>query len=272
MISELSNSAFALDDVKDSLFQSLENLYNVFSTYLLKPVVEGCPHCIGKKMGSHLHRAPLRELTVDDLESFAYKAMTTWGDSVDYRHFLPRIVELSLTADEAVHGFTPWVIGSKLAYADWIEWPAQETASLVQFMESAWRSVISYPPEEVSTACNSPIWWVVEDVLSFQANALQDISTLLEIWGSANEIEPKLHLSIFAYYGAPYFAKKRKLMPFVTVKSPLALEQLGTWLMKPSLLSTLMETFEKDLEEPWASTLAAGIDALEWIQQVGVDR
>lgn len=259
-----------MDDRNSSLAQSLENLYSVFSVYPLRPVVEGCPHCVGEKAEAHLHRAPLRELTAEDLESFASKAMTTWGDSVDYRHFLPRIVELSL-AEPPCSGLEPWLIGSKLTYANWSQWPRQEIGSIIQFIESAWLCVIAFPPEEQSAVSTGPVRWAADAALALQADALEDVSRLLQIWDAADEIEPQLHPSMFAQSEAPYFAKKRKLGLSLTVESSLALEQITAWLKNPSLVSALITTFEKEIEGHWSNTLAAGIDALQWIQQVEED-
>jgi len=83
-----------------------------------------------------LHRVPLRELTVDDLEMLAFRAMTTFGDEQDYRHFLPRILELASFGRTPHIGFDLWLIGNKLTYGRWTTWPADEQAAISEWVQA----------------------------------------------------------------------------------------------------------------------------------------
>lgn len=267
MKSHSSDRVVGPNDLIERFLQRLQVIYSIFSVYPRKPFLEGCPHCLGKEARFHPHRAPLRELTADDLGGFAEKAMTTWGDSADYRHFLPRIVELSLT--EGRHpGLEPWHIGSKLAYANWSQWPGRERDCLIRFMRSAWHAVIAFPPDSPSSLSTGPVQWSVVEALSLQANAQGDIGPLLEIWRSSTDIAAQLHLSTLARDSADHLAKERDF-PFAQFESPAAREQLRNWMMEPALVSGLMEAFENELDGPWSSLLAEGIDSLEWIQMIG---
>ncbi|MFB9902552.1 hypothetical protein [Allokutzneria oryzae] len=115
--------------------EAVERLYQVFGRYPLRAVVEGCPHCVGPEDHATLRAAPLRVLTSAQLKRFAAKAMTTWGDEDDFRHFLPRLLELG-----DLDG-----LGGKLRHANWSQWPADERAAVDGFLSELWRERLDVP-------------------------------------------------------------------------------------------------------------------------------
>jgi hypothetical protein len=117
--------------------ETTEALYAAFAAYPRRAQIEGCPCCVAAADQLPLHRVPLRKLTADDLGRFAWKAMTTWGDAQDYRHFLPRILELSL-ADNTEPGLELGLIASKLEYGGFAEWPAPERTAVAAWLREAW--------------------------------------------------------------------------------------------------------------------------------------
>ena len=77
-----------------ALHEAVERLYEVFARYPLITPVTGCPCCTTPADYAMLASKPLRQLTAKDLRKYATKALTTWGDVNDFRHFLPRLFEL----------------------------------------------------------------------------------------------------------------------------------------------------------------------------------
>lgn len=117
-----------------TLAARIEDLYGAFSEYPLRRHVEGCPcGCIPPGAEAKLHRRPLREMEPDDLERYAYKAMTTWGDVDDFRHFLPRLLELLVHRRLIVD--TEIVLG-KLTYGYWEAWPTREQEAVSSFLNA----------------------------------------------------------------------------------------------------------------------------------------
>lgn len=112
-----------------------EKLYSTFSKYPFKSTIEGCPCCVSDSDKSALHSKQLRELEDEDISRYAFKAMTTWGDVNDYKHYLPRIFELSAKRKLIVDTF---VILGKLEYAKWKEWDKQEQESIIDFLKAWW--------------------------------------------------------------------------------------------------------------------------------------
>ena len=64
--------------------------------------------------------------------------MTTVGDEDDFRHFLPRILEL-LHTGELAEEVDPEIVLGKLAYANWTTWPPAEQAAVRAALEQIWQ-------------------------------------------------------------------------------------------------------------------------------------
>lgn len=249
------------------LSRSIELIYSAFEHYPLKEYIEYCPHCGGvEEKEHHLHRAPLNELTPEDLGPYASDALNLWGDSTDYRHFLPRIIELSLSPNIEL-GFEPWVIGSKLIYANWDSWPTLEKGAIQGFMETAWQIVIFNPPYDARFETNGPIWWSVEYALALVANTGIDIDPFLEMWLPSEELNPHLHLSSLAIDQAPSYAKKKKI-DLTIVRNQTAIDKLFAFLLSNDIHDSLVHIFEQEINNDYSDLIAQGLDALEWMQQV----
>jgi hypothetical protein len=131
-----------------ALDAAIEALYQVFAAYPLRPVIEGCPHCVSREDGDQLHVHPLRDLTPDDVRYYAFKAMTTFGDEVDFKHFLPRLLELlarELQGGELL-GFDEEILGGKIALAEYMSWTPTERAAVERFFMAAWRVTLATFP------------------------------------------------------------------------------------------------------------------------------
>ncbi len=71
----------------------------------------------------------------EDISHYSFKAMTTWGDVEDFKHFLPRLLELSATTGLA-YGYE--VVLGKLEYAKWNEWEETEKDAIRAFLLAWW--------------------------------------------------------------------------------------------------------------------------------------
>ncbi|WP_017585706.1 hypothetical protein [Nocardiopsis ganjiahuensis] len=116
----------------------IEDVYRVFARYPRPARVEGCRHCVTENDHQDLLGAPLRELDAERLRRFAHKALNTWGDVDDLRHFLPRLLELALRGDGDLHG-----LFAKLRQAGWTEWPEDEREALRACLAVWWEHGLS---------------------------------------------------------------------------------------------------------------------------------
>lgn len=119
----------------DELKIAIERLYDTFSSYPFNEKMEGCPCCVSSTDKEKIHTKPLRQLDGDDLSRYAFKAITTWGNTNDFKHYLPRIFELLSTTDFIVDTF---VVLGKLKYANWETWSTEEQKAINDFLMAWW--------------------------------------------------------------------------------------------------------------------------------------
>lgn len=144
-----------------------EELYKTFDKYPFKSTIDGCPCCVSDSDKSTLHSKQLKELEDEDISRYAFKAMTTWGNVNDFKHYLPRIFELAATRKLIVDTF---VILGKLEYGNWKEWDNDEQNSIRNFLKAWWKYDINN-----STYFDS-------EVLIELKKRIQDLPTMLNDW------------------------------------------------------------------------------------------
>jgi len=141
-----------------TVIETTEALYAMFDGYPLRKHVEGCPCCVGREEATRLAWVPLRALSPGDLGRYAFKAMTTWGDVTEFKHFLPRILELAVTEEGASFpGLDLELIGHKLELAGWYEWPLNERDAVLDHLRAFETGVADAGAEET---------WACTDVQS----------------------------------------------------------------------------------------------------------
>lgn len=120
----------------DTLNQSLNALYTIFSSYTINENFRdrACQCCVTNKEIQSLLSKPLKQLSGDDIEHFSRSAITTYGDVEDYKHFLPRILELiQLPNSNVLDDFTTF---EKLNYSSWLTWSEEEVLSIKNYFKS----------------------------------------------------------------------------------------------------------------------------------------
>ncbi len=120
-----------------TLEQAIAQLYQAFSIYSHPEQMDACPCCVNQEDKDHLGKNNLHDLTADQLGKYTSKAMTTWGDIEDYKHFLPRILELATAKEgEAWPGMEFWMIAGKLDYGEWRTWPVNEQNAIIEYLRA----------------------------------------------------------------------------------------------------------------------------------------
>ena len=129
-----------------NLQSSIDGLYRVFARYPLNLRMEACSCCVDTRTFSDLFDGELRELEQSQLVHFASKAATTWGTVDDYRHFLPRILELMTQEVPLDFGLEPWLQARRLRYTRWFDWPIEEREAVEAFWRSWFLVTVKAPP------------------------------------------------------------------------------------------------------------------------------
>ncbi len=81
------------------LAAAIDQLYVAFQAYPLPAKTYPCPCCHSVDSDRPLYSRPLRKLRPEDLEQYSRDALLVWGGVDEFRHFLPRIFEITVSAE-----------------------------------------------------------------------------------------------------------------------------------------------------------------------------
>ncbi|WP_431166677.1 hypothetical protein [Tenacibaculum halocynthiae] len=117
--------------MNSKLQESIKNLYKVFTPYIIVDNLRDrcCSCCVTDEEIKALLSKPLTELMEEDICHFMTSALTTFGNLEDYKHFLPRILEL-ITVSDLLSDFE---VFEKLNYANWKLWKEVEVLTIKTF-------------------------------------------------------------------------------------------------------------------------------------------
>jgi hypothetical protein len=221
-----------------TLQERIEHIYTTFAGYLLYPPVEGCPHCVSHEDQERITAKPLRELTKEDLLRYTLKALTTWGDVNDLKHFLPRMLEL------VVFNRFPYLdyICDKLNYAHFERWPETERQSIMALVLQLWDASLRDLPQSPA----SP-----DILLGELSPILDDYIPLLNDWRSRR--------TSYALRRLAYFICKN-----IWQGQFQKHQQVQQWFHEPATKAALEEGFYRFIDESWANELAQAVDVLDW--------
>ena len=235
------------DGARQGLQQAIGLLYQTFSRYPLNLRMGACPCCVHSLDKRLLFRTGLQG-SAQDLARYASEALFTWGDADDFRHFLPRLFELQVSA-------TPIPIDNyhlfgKLPYARWRTWPDEEQRAIEIFLMAWGRYLLAmYPAKEIS------------DYLCVLAVTMGDLAPFLDVWRATEAIPALRNLAMVA----------RNFVDFPTMfrdiwweKTPLASQQIETWLRDSATEARMADAYFRYETEPFAEEFASAADALGW--------
>jgi len=134
-----------------------------------------------------LTSAPLRDLKDRDIGPYASWAITTVGTAADYRHFLPRILELA-ASNTSWPGAEPAVIAGKLKAGGWEGWPADQQEAVAATFGAAFYAAIASEAEE---------WPEASDWLCGLARLAIPLEPFLSCWEQSRSPGAALQLASF---------------------------------------------------------------------------
>ena len=236
-----------------TLDEAAEQLYAVFAIYPLRDRIPGCTHCVDAAMEAALRSKPLRLLTGDDVNLYAAKAMTTWGEPGDFKHFLPRLVEL-VASDR---GFFHEYIAYKLDYARWRTWPQAERRAIAQYLLALWRVNLSaYPSPLRGLSAGEWLDWLQAIV--------PDLTTYLDAWRADTRLPAIRHLAALVeevVHGANF--DQPQGMPTPTGRRETV--RVIAWLNDSATKAMLEGAFFGTDDEALSRELSCAVEQLEWL-------
>jgi hypothetical protein len=183
------------------LQSAIADCYEAFAAFPLPKKLHASPLRDAEEILATLSSAPLRKLTGDQVGSYASWAMTTVGDDRDYRHFLPRIFELSVT-DPVWLGGEPPVMANKLNRASWRSWPIKQRDAVLRFFRAAFDAVLSMHRCRGQSA---DLWFCGLVKLGESA------SLTFELWRSNRSLNAALHLASFVIDEAKHLQRHQDI-------------------------------------------------------------
>lgn len=213
------------------VLSAVENLYFVFSVYPLPKWTDPCRHCHSEEDERRLHKAPLRALNGADLRGYMGDALLVWGDSLVFRHFLPRVLELFVNSEEPDLEFFlgPEMVLAKFRYADWLSWPSHEQDAVREFLHALWDAVLIESNEE---------YLDTESWLCAIAQAEDDLTLYLDDWIAGDSVAKCAVLSQFILSSAVMSGKKAGRNAFWKGRDT-QYEQLKLWVRSPNVRTRL---------------------------------
>jgi hypothetical protein len=127
---------------ENALTEATERLYLAFAKYQKPHVLDSAPSRDANQILRGLNSAPLRQLANENLGGYPAWAMTTVGDVEEYKHYLPRIIELGTKEDLGILGTAPSELARKLLYGDFWDWDDEEKEAIQFFYRAAFSCMI----------------------------------------------------------------------------------------------------------------------------------
>lgn len=165
---------------------ALDTAYAAFRRYRRPSGLEAAPGRNPRRILAALSARPLAELTSDDIGGYMGWAITTAGGVDDYKHVLPRILELAVQGPARVHvGGDPESLAGKIVYGQFASWPADERAAIIGAFTTAWRQALRTSLEEEEA----------EDWLRGLITLGEPVEALLADWLESGDPLAGLHLA-----------------------------------------------------------------------------
>lgn len=176
-----------MSENKAKLNDAIAQCYAAFANMPCPRRLTASPLRDGDKILRALTSAPLRELSGEQIGPYSGWAITTVGDGDDYRHFLPRILELSVI-DPVWLGTEPPVVASRMEMACWRDWPAAQQSAVLRVFHAAFDALVEIHPHDAHSVDG---WFCGLITLG------QSVSLTVERWRCIASPNAGLHMATF---------------------------------------------------------------------------
>ncbi len=230
------------------LEHSIEKLYEVFGEYNAEDMNGSPLYEDLEDWNNEILSGPLRELNQKSLSRFTGKAITTWGSVNDYKHFLPRIFELTA---ELRTPYEVWIAFDKLSIAEWQYWVEEERNSILEFMLSLWINILNDNSEKAEVE--------FKDYFSSIANYYPEFTEILKIWSETESKAAMKHLSTYIIEEQEALFQRRKISGFNDKKENA--QELIDWMLSEEVLNKIQSSYLEFESEDFS-------DKISWAEQI----
>ncbi|MEM9916392.1 MAG: hypothetical protein AAF911_15675 [Planctomycetota bacterium] len=243
---------------RDELKVAVQNLYRVFGRYRFTDTI-GDAAFPGFCDPGPMLAVSLDQVPADALDRFHSKALTTWGNADDFRHFLPRMLELSIE-----NGFTldREFLWAKLDYGNWHEWPRKEIEAIEDFSLALWKCALAEGESVEYVAAKS---LAVDELLVAYARASRGLQIYLDQWeqdlaSPDTEVSSAINLS----HCLDSLALTTKHRPNWQGENDQECNQLMDWLIGINPPQTIETIFFRHAESIHAERLSKANEYASW--------
>ncbi|HPH17866.1 MAG TPA: hypothetical protein PLE32_03785 [Haliscomenobacter sp.] len=186
-------------------------------------------------------------MKAEDLAPYVMKAVLSWGKVEDFKHFLPRLLEL-IAATGLAYGYE--VVLGKLEYAKWNEWEETEKDAIRAFLLAWWAESLT----------NNETWGLlqIKDLYPF----FGDVAPFLERWSidvNDHSFRNLIHFILSNYHDL--VERKSHFKEF----APASLNKLLSWILaKKELLEQGFFHFES-IDPVFAKEISDALYLLDWV-------
>jgi hypothetical protein len=229
------------------LNEAIGGLYSVFSRYPLPAAATYSKHTtISEDDVRVIREKALGNLSGADLHKFSMKALTTWGDENEFRHYLPRMLEL--VVDDPNWTDIPTLFG-KLSTAEWRTWSKEEQ-----------RAIENYVNVLTASALRGDVNVSLANIALGASNADIPFASLIDVWNSTHGETSVVHLAYLIVL------ERNDLLRTGTVGprwNDEARRVLGTLISSEETRQRLEETFLRLSDPVQADTVSNALGILE---------
>ncbi len=258
------------------LRKCVRRVYQVFGSYKLARYIQP-DRCFPNFCDDRPLRADsLCRLPAAAFKNYQWKAITTWGTVDDFKHFLPRMLELiafpnSDPQPTLEHGVPACVeldmVSGKLEYGQWHRWPKAEHNAIQEYSESLWASILATMPS--TEPCGV---WTAQNELHVLSSFHEDLTPFLLRW-ETDAADPTDGFIAAAHLAVSVLDVQRRLLDLCSTKRELAPpagttnDQTLNWLASDRVAELLEAAFFRWAESPYAETISQAHDWLGWCRR-----
>lgn len=245
-----------------TLREAVERLYAVFRRYRLPAEIDPDPCFPSFCDDRPLRAAPLRELPAEAFDNYAWKAITTWGTVDDFKHLLPRMLELIARPPAGWGSLDPYIVLTKIEYGNWHRWHRDEREAIAEYVEILWRALLTRPYDWRS---NVGRW------LKDLSEIYDDLAPFLTAWKADSQSE------VAVPWPARHLAET-----IIDLHQPMSKDGTLNWRQKPAqeqqlirwlssdVVATILETaFFRGADDSHAERLSLAVELHSWWQMHG---
>ncbi|QUD86347.1 hypothetical protein [Phenylobacterium montanum] len=217
-----------------SLALALDNAYAAFASYPPPIELEAAPTRDPKAILASLSAAPLRHLAGEQIGPYAGWAMTTVGTVLDYKHFLPRILEQAVM-NNVWMGTEPTIIAQRLEMASWRAWPQEEQEAVESVFQASWSWARQLNPEDGGDAAS---WFCGLAVLGL------DVQAAISDWLTPPPPEPGLQLALLVQDASGLLSRLDEELGYWSYVSEATREIVINWLLSEPVRASIEASLE----------------------------